>query len=122
MIFTRGRYNPSGGIIVIITIIMSGRSGLVLCGQKCALKSNKTETLNADGKPLEAKRGFTFITSGERSAITNLANEIQCRPIVLTQGLDFNWLKDKGARQPACLRVLRSATCSAAEPPNEARG
>src|SRR6218665_3623615 len=100
MIFTRGRYNPSGGIIVIITIIMSGRSGIVLCGQKCALKSNKIETLSADGKPLEAKRGFTFITSGERSAITNLANEIQRRPIVLTQGLDFNWLKDKGARQP----------------------
>src|SRR6218665_2183488 len=75
--FTRGRYDPSGGIIVIITIIMSGRSGLVLCGQKCALKSNMIETLNADGKPLEEKRGFTFITSGERSAITNLANEIQ---------------------------------------------
>src|SRR6218665_2334622 len=30
--FIRGRYDPSGGIIVIITIIMSGRSGLVLCG------------------------------------------------------------------------------------------
>src|SRR6218665_1627549 len=37
----------------IITIIMSGRSGLVLCGQKCALKSNKIKTLNADKKPLE---------------------------------------------------------------------
>src|SRR6218665_2279595 len=80
--FTRGRYDPSGGIIVIIAIIMSGRSGLVHSGQKCALKSNKIETLNADGKPLEEKRGFTFITSGQRSAITNLANEIQCRPIV----------------------------------------
>src|SRR6218665_4038804 len=80
------------------------------------------ETLNADGKPLEEKRGFTFITSGERSAITNLANEIQCRPIVLTQGLNCHWLKDKGARHPAYFRVLRSAACSAAEPPNEARG
>src|SRR6218665_1603840 len=98
--FSRGRYDPSGGIIVIITIIMSGRSGLVLCGQKCALKSNMIETLNADGKLLEEKRGFTFITSGERSAITNLANEIQCRPIVLTQGLNCHWLKDKRARQP----------------------
>src|SRR6218665_1952727 len=64
LFFTRGRYDPSGGIIVIITIIMCGRSGLVLCGQKCALKSNKIETLNADGKPLEEKRAFTFITSG----------------------------------------------------------
>ena len=53
--FTRGRYDPSGGFIVIITIIMSGRSGLVLCGQKCALKINMIEALNADGKPLEEK-------------------------------------------------------------------
>ena len=36
-LFTKGRYDPSGGIIVIITIIMSGRLGLVHCGQKCAL-------------------------------------------------------------------------------------
>src|SRR6218665_3345953 len=72
LFFTRGRYDPSGGFIVIITIIMSGRSGLVLCGRKCALKSNMIETLNADGKPLEEKRGFTFITSGERRGITKL--------------------------------------------------
>ena len=56
--------------------LVSGRSGLVLRGQKCALKSNMIEMLNADGKPLEEKRGFTFITSGERSAITNLADEV----------------------------------------------
>src|SRR6218665_4182447 len=77
--FTRGRYDPSGGFIVIITIIMSGRSDLVLCGQKCAPKSNMIEALNADGKPLEEKRGFTFIPSGERTAITNLAHELHSR-------------------------------------------
>ena len=38
---------------------MSGRSSLVLCGLKCALKCNKIEALNADGKPLEEKRGGT---------------------------------------------------------------
>src|SRR6218665_2250073 len=62
------------------------------------------EALNADGKALEDKSGFTFITSGERSAITNLAHEIQCRPIVLTQGLNCHWLKDKGARQ--CIIII----------------
>src|SRR6218665_4185687 len=48
-------------IIFFFLICMSGRSGLVLCGQKCALKSNMIETLNADGKPLEEKRGFHVI-------------------------------------------------------------
>src|SRR6218665_1439992 len=122
LFFTRGRYDPSGGIIVIITIIMSGRSGLVLCGRKCALKSNKIKTLNADGKPLEEKRGFTFITSGERSAFTNLANEIQCRPIVLTQGLDCHWLKDKGARQPCVFQSFAISCLLRRRAPDEARG
>jgi len=58
-IHSRGRCDPSDDIV----IIMSGSSGLLLCGQKCALKSDKIETVNADGKPLEKKRGFTFITS-----------------------------------------------------------
>ena len=73
----RGRYDPSGDIIVISEYYcLEGQASLLSRWRKSAKESDKIESLDGHWQALKEKRRFPPVSSDGRHSAANLVDEI----------------------------------------------